>query len=239
MPARSPAAIPRKAAGLRKTTGPARPLRNLAAALALSAVVGLLCVQNYGRGPHLGQRPGEYLGAPLGAPADPVDSFAAARPEWAFRPLYQMAAIFPSSSIGNTGLSWQIVPIFGITSGLVLLVFLMPLVGKLSLGHLFNVALLLAIVGGAVGLGTASVRADRRDPKYQAAVILGEETARRAKELVRPPLETSALASAPTGIPVGGALTVMHNDPKLAGRAFSSSSVPVATITPTRKAGES
>jgi ubiquinol-cytochrome c reductase cytochrome b subunit len=213
---------------------PGQALRNLLAALALSAVVGLLCTQNYWRGPHPGQRPGEYLGAALGAPADPVDSFAAARPEWAFRPLYQLTALFKSSSIGNTGLSWQVVPIFGITSGLVLLVFLMPFVGKLSVGHVFNVALLVAIVAGAAGLGAASLWNDRRDAKFQAAATLGEETALRARELVRPPLETPALvgtqsaapaataslASVPQGIPVDGALALMHNDPKIAGRAL-------------------
>ena len=159
---------------------PGQALRNLLAAVALSAVVGLLCVQNHGHGPHVGQRPGEYLGALPASPADPVDSYAAARPEWAFRPLYQMTALFKSSSIGNTGLSWQIVPIFGITSAVLLLVFLMPLVGKLSLGHPFNVALLLAIVAAAVGLGAMSVLNDRRDAKFQSALTLGEETARRA-----------------------------------------------------------
>jgi ubiquinol-cytochrome c reductase cytochrome b subunit len=212
---------------------PGQALRNLLAAIVLSAVVGLLCVQNYWRGPHTGQRPGEYLGAPLGAPADPIDSFAAARPEWAFRPLYQLAGLFKSSTIGNTGLSWQIVPIFGITSGLVLLVFLMPVVGKLAVGHRFNVALLLAIVAGAVGLGAMSVWSDRRDAKYQSASTFGEETARLARELVRPPLEGSAaagaqsgnraaasLASPPDGIPAGGALALVHSDHKMVGRAL-------------------
>jgi len=102
----------------------------------------------------------------------------------------------------------------------VLLVFLMPVVGKLAVGHRFNVALLLAIVAGAVGLGAMSVWSDRRDAKYQSASILGEETAHRARELIRPALEASAGALAPLGIPAGGALAVVHNDPKIAGRAL-------------------
>jgi ubiquinol-cytochrome c reductase cytochrome b subunit len=189
---------------------PGQALRNLLTAVVLSAVVGLLCAANHWRGPHAGQQPGEYLGAPLGAPADPVDSYGAARPEWAFRPLYQMTALFPSSSIGNSGLSWQIVPIFGITSALLLLVFLMPLVGKLAVGHLFNVVLLLAIVVAAVGLGAASVWSDSRDAKFLAAQAAGEEEAQRAKELAR----------APEGIPVNGALALVRSDPKIQGPAL-------------------
>jgi ubiquinol-cytochrome c reductase cytochrome b subunit len=41
------------------------------------------------------ERPGDYLGADLGAPADAANPYSAARPEWYFLFLFQFLKFFP------------------------------------------------------------------------------------------------------------------------------------------------
>jgi ubiquinol-cytochrome c reductase cytochrome b subunit len=92
--------------------------------------------------------PGE-LGAELGAPADPSQPYAAARPEWYFLFLFQFLKVFEGWGATGEFLGAIVVP------GLVMAVMvLMPILGRWNLGHRFNVAFTLAVIAGA-GLLTA------------------------------------------------------------------------------------
>ncbi len=90
-----------------------------------------------------------HLGAELGAPADPSQPYAAARPEWYFLFLFQFLKVFEGWGASGEFLGAIVVP--GLTLGLM---FLMPIIGRWKLGHRFNIAFTLAILAGA-GLLTA------------------------------------------------------------------------------------
>ena len=97
--------------------------------------------------------PGE-LGAELGAPADPSQPYAAARPEWYFLFLFQFLKVF--EGWGASG------EFFGaiVTPGLVMgVMFLMPILGRWQLGHRFNIAFSVALLAG-IGLLTAMATND-------------------------------------------------------------------------------
>jgi ubiquinol-cytochrome c reductase cytochrome b subunit len=137
--------------------------------------------------------PNAAMGAELGAPADPSEAFSAARPEWYFLFLFQFLKYFPGES-----------EIFGamiIPGFFMLVIFLMPFIGKWQLGHRFNVLFLFALLAGA-GLLTYLAKAeDKRNPIYQAAVKEADANAERIRELAK------------EGIPPAGALTLLKNDP--------------------------
>jgi ubiquinol-cytochrome c reductase cytochrome b subunit len=133
------------------------------------------------------------LGAELGAPANPAESFAAARPEWYFLFLFEFLKYFP----GKT-------EIFGafVIPGLVMLaIFLMPFIGRWRLGHVFNLVMLFGILAGAGLLTYAAIAEDKKNPGYQLAVKSAEQEAERARLLAR------------AGIPASGAATLLSNDP--------------------------
>ncbi|MFM7291775.1 MAG: cytochrome b N-terminal domain-containing protein [Planctomycetia bacterium] len=92
--------------------------------------------------------PGE-LGAELGAPADPSQHYAAARPEWYFLFLFQFLKVF--EGWGATGEFFGAIVVPGLVMGVM---FLMPILGRWQLGHRFNVAFTFALLAG-VGLLTA------------------------------------------------------------------------------------
>jgi len=92
--------------------------------------------------------PGE-LGAELGAPADPSQPYAAARPEWYFLFLFQFLKVF--EGWGATGEFFGAIVVPGLIMGVM---FLMPIIGRWQLGHRFNVAFTLGLLAG-VGLLTA------------------------------------------------------------------------------------
>jgi ubiquinol-cytochrome c reductase cytochrome b subunit len=144
------------------------------------------------------------LGAELGAPANPAESFAAARPESYFLFLFQLLKYLEAFP-----------PVVGavVVPGLVLLsLFLMPLVGRWELGHRFNVVWTLALLVGA-GVLTALAWYDDHNghtpasQHYLAAVADAEAQAERAVEL----------AGSPQGIPPTGALAVLQGDAKTQG----------------------
>jgi len=90
-----------------------------------------------------------FLGAELGAPADPAQPYAAARPEWYFLFLFQFLKVFEGWGATGEFVGAILVP------GLIMAAMaLMPIVGGWRLGHRFNVAFTLAILAGA-GLLTA------------------------------------------------------------------------------------
>jgi ubiquinol-cytochrome c reductase cytochrome b subunit len=147
---------------------------------------------------------GEGLGAELGAPADPSESYSAARPEWYFLFLFQFLKLFPSGTE-----VWGAIVIPGAVLGLV---FLMPIIGRWRLGHRFNIAFWVALLAGAAALTYLAVHEDRLEAKYQAAVQEAERDSRRIK----------VLAKSPSGIPVTGAVTLLRDDPLTQGpRIFS------------------
>ncbi|MCX7405638.1 MAG: cytochrome b N-terminal domain-containing protein [Planctomycetia bacterium] len=91
--------------------------------------------------------PGD-LGAELGAPADPSQPYAAARPEWYFLFLFQFLKVFEGWGASGEFLGAIVVP------GVVMaMMFLMPIIGRWNLGHRFNIAFTLALLVG-IGLLT-------------------------------------------------------------------------------------
>jgi ubiquinol-cytochrome c reductase cytochrome b subunit len=90
-----------------------------------------------------------HVGAELGAPADPAEAYAAARPEWYFLFLFQFLKVF--EGWGATGEFFGAIVVPGLIMGVM---FLMPIIGNWKLGHRFNVAFTLGIILGA-GLLTA------------------------------------------------------------------------------------
>lgn len=185
------------------TFWPEQVLRDAVACLGVAIVVLVLVLWHYptaDRGVPLGQQ----LGAELGAPANPAESYAAARPEVYFLFLFQLLKyleVFP--------------PLVGAIAvpGLVMFtLFLMPLVGRWQLGHRFNVVWTLALIVGAAVLTTLAWREDHNGATpesrhYLAAVADAKTQAERAV----------TLASSPTGIPPTGALALMRTDPKTQG----------------------
>ena len=190
---------------------PGQSLRNFAVCAVVAAVVLFLVLQNGLHGDHTGRLRGEYLGAPLGAPADPAETYAAARPEWAFLALYEFnhlfAQVFSSGGIFGSSIPWGIVPIFVIPGTLGCLLVLMPFIALRRRGHAFNVGLLAVLLCGAVVLSIVSVQTDASDPDHQEALAAGHVEADRAREL----------AKAPTGIPPAGALALVRSDAKIRG----------------------
>jgi ubiquinol-cytochrome c reductase cytochrome b subunit len=168
---------------------PDQVLKDSVACLAVLAAVLFLIVK-----PHLFSLHGS-LGAELGAPADASESYSAARPEWYFLFLFQFLKFFP----GSTEIWGAII----IPSLAMVVIFLMPLVGRWRLGHRFNLGFLFCLLAGA-GLLTYLAKAeDRRNENYVAAVKDAEHDAERVR----------VLAKSPAGIPSSGAVTMLRNDP--------------------------
>ena len=138
---------------------------------------------------------GDRAGVAIGSPADldPANYYAAARPEWAFRGLYEFSQLFPGEK--------AIVPIF-IVPGLILVFFLLvPFIGRIRIGHYFNVAVTLVLLSGLVFLSYRSFAKDAADLHQQNALAQQRWQADRTIQLVRA-----------KGIPATGALTLLRND---------------------------
>lgn len=134
-------------------------------------------------------------GAHLGAPADPSEPYAAARPEWYFLFLFQWLKYFPAG--------WEVVGAQLIPGLLVGVVAAMPIVGGWKLGHRFNVGFMGAILAGVVLLTWLARTEDRASPDFLEAEEEAEWMAQRAAEL----------AASPAGIPPRGALAMLRSDP--------------------------
>jgi ubiquinol-cytochrome c reductase cytochrome b subunit len=177
---------------------PQQALRNAVAMVVVLAVVLLLSLRH--------GISGDGRGVELGSPADTSSAFAAARPEWAFRGLYEFAHLFPGDA-QIVGLSLKILPIFVIPGLLVCIFLAMPWIARRPAGHWLNVGFTSVVLVGVVVLSLVSVRKDSRDEEYQAAVSTEDEHAQRALQLAR----------AKEGIPVTGAITLLREDPKTQG----------------------
>ncbi|MBL0939382.1 MAG: cytochrome b N-terminal domain-containing protein [Gemmatimonadaceae bacterium] len=167
---------------------PEQVLRDVVACLAVLAVIVFFVVREHG--------------APLGAPADPAEQFAAARPEWYFLFLFQFLKYFP----GKTEIIGAII----LPTLVLLVLFAMPVLGKWRLGHRFNLGFMGVMLVGIVLLTGQALAADRNDPEFQVAKATSRRDAARAAEL------------AGDGIPITGALTLMREDAYTQGpRLFS------------------
>ena len=140
-------------------------------------------------------------GAPLDAPADPASDYPA-RPEWYFLPLFQLLKYFhgPLEMVGT----------MGIPSVAAAYLFLLPLFDRkptTALGpRLPLLAPLFAGGTGVVILTYLAMHADATDPKFQASRRVADQRAELAVKLAMP------------GVPVGGPLVMMKQDPELRGR---------------------
>jgi ubiquinol-cytochrome c reductase cytochrome b subunit len=94
--------------------------------------------------------------------------------------------------------------------GLVMLVLvLMPLLGRWKLGHGFNVGFTFALLIGAIGLTGLALREDRGNADYAKAVRDARAAGARAVELAQR-----------QGIPPAGAVTLLRSDPRTQGPAL-------------------
>ena len=104
-----------------------------------------------------------FFQAELGAPADPSETYDAARPEWYFLFLFQFLKFFH----GETGEIIGAIVVPGLVMGLL---FLMPIFGRRKLGHGLNVAMLLVLIVGA-----ALLTALAWDEDFQSTRIAASE----------------------------------------------------------------
>jgi len=160
-----------------------------------------------------------HLGAELGSPADPAVDYSAARPEWYFLFLFQFLKYF-----GGDNQIWGTL----IFPGLVMLMlFLMPFVGRWKLGHRFNISLLVALSLGVAFLTTKAMMADHVNPVGEAGLAEDASDAeRKAYEHYTKYQEGVAyehwksdrvVTLAQQGIPARGAISLLRNDPKTQG----------------------
>ncbi len=138
---------------------PDQLLKDAVASLAVLVVVLILVVHPVRTYLSAESGPVEWsaLGAELGAPADPSNQFAAARPEWYFLFLFQFLKLF--EGWGATG---ELIGAIGVPTLVLVVMCLMPVLGRWKLGHGFNVAFTLAILGGAALLTAAALNEDYR-----------------------------------------------------------------------------
>ena len=159
---------------------PDQVLKDAVACLAVLAAVLFLVVK---------------FGAELGAPADPAENYAAARPEWYFLFLFQLLKYFPGES--------EIIGAMILPSLVLGVIFLMPFLGRWRLGHRFNLGFVWAMLAGVGLLTWLAMAEDKANPEYQRAV---RQAARDAERV-------TVLAHSPSGIPGEGAASLLRNDP--------------------------
>jgi ubiquinol-cytochrome c reductase cytochrome b subunit len=206
------------------TFWPDQVLKDSVACLAVLVVVLFFTIRPALTGSHGDLPHGAYLGAELGAPADPSNEYSAARPEWYFLFLFQFLKVFEGQGERGELLGAIVIP--GAVMGLLAL---MPIVGRWKLGHRFNIGLLVCLLVGVGVLTGQAMYADRlaeyaakpesadkdapiakryeASESYLKAVESAEKEAERAVEL----------AHAPEGIPATGMLSVLRRDPKTQG----------------------
>lgn len=141
-----------------------------------------------------------WIGAPLWGPANNVDSFGAARPEWEFLFLFRFLKM---EFIQKYGVEVGAVYIPTLIAGVIVL---MPFIGRSRAGHIFNLSFLGVLLAGMGYLSFIAVKEDAADLEYQAAYNEAEREGHRAVELA------SAL-----GIPGGGAMELVQRDPLFMG----------------------
>jgi ubiquinol-cytochrome c reductase cytochrome b subunit len=189
--------------GDEQTFWPDQVLKDSVAALAVLATVLGLTVY--------------FGGAELMAPADPANPYDAARPEWYFLFLFQFLKWFPGER-----------EIWGafIIPGLVLVaLFAMPWVGRSRVGHVFNVALLCVLLGGATLLTAQAIYDDYQaswttivpGAKLEGDLGASQRFLEAKRQAEREAERVIELAKGPERIPPEGALAMSYDDPLLQG----------------------
>ncbi|MDB5341806.1 MAG: qcrB [Schlesneria sp.] len=133
--------------------------------------------------------------AELSAPADAGEDFPA-RPEWYFLFLFRFLE-FPAISKMGVAFGAIYVP-----TALMIIVVLMPLVGKSQWGHYFNRAFLVAVLAAVAVLTGMTIIEDNHNESHQAKLAFAERDAHRIVVL-----------AARDGIPQNGARELLVNDP--------------------------
>lgn len=151
---------------------PDQVLKDAVACLAVLCVVLVLVVLPAMTGRGDISRP-ETLGAELGAPADPANQYSAARPEWYFLFLFQFLKLFEGQGEQGEFLGAIVVP-----AVIMLVMFLMPLIGRWKLGHGFNIGFTVIMF---LGIGWLTFAAWRDD--YRAKSGLPEHFDEVAKQI--------------------------------------------------------
>lgn len=131
------------------------------------------------------------FGTELSSPADPSESYSAARPDWYFMALFYL--------LKKVDL---VTGAFIIPGAIAAVLFLMPFLGRFRVGHFFNVlALTVLLIAFVVGT-LLGYRHDWQDPDYKTSVAAAHRDAERIQ----------VLAKAPSGIPPEGAITLLRKD---------------------------
>ncbi|MDR3110921.1 MAG: cytochrome b N-terminal domain-containing protein [Planctomycetaceae bacterium] len=189
-------------------------LRRSIAALVFSGIVLLLVYQKpllqttgFTKSTH--ETSFSTRGAELAAPASPPDFYPAARPEWSFRALFHFAHLKVGGNDVFPG-TLQILPIFIIPTCVFVYVFLIPIIGRVKVGHLLNVLVIFTLFAGLCFLTCISYYHDFWSPEM--ADFRNEESvaAANANRVIE-------LCLSPTGIPPEGAAALMKRDPKIQG----------------------
>lgn len=114
--------------------------------------------------------------AELTAPADAGEDFPA-RPEWYFLFLFRFLE-FPAISSQGVAFGAIYIPTL-----LMLVVFLMPIIGKSRAGHYFNRAFLVVLLAGVAVLTVMTIHEDNHNESHQAKLKFAERDAHRIVEL--------------------------------------------------------
>jgi ubiquinol-cytochrome c reductase cytochrome b subunit len=115
---------------------PKQVFKDSAGCLLLLLAVGLVVIYKHG--------------ADLGPPAEPNESYGAARPEWYYLFLFQLLKIAPNEFIGAI-----VIP--GVVVGFL---FALPLVAKVKHGHVVNVAVVVSLMISAAYLTYSAMSQD-------------------------------------------------------------------------------
>ena len=168
---------------------PKQVLKDAIGCLVLLVIVLGFCVHWDIGGVISGTLPREHYGAELFAPADPAEPYSAARPEWYFLFLFQMLKSFTGTNQWNTEFMGAIV-VPGVVVGLM---FLMPIIGRVKVGHWFNVAFLLLLFVGAGYFTYRAVEDDLYARWYgeQEEEMIAAAESETAKEQLRKKFDAS------------------------------------------------
>jgi len=138
-------------------------------------------------------------GAELTGPANPSESYSAARPDWYFMGLFQLLKFQDFfERLPGGGMLWCAVLI---PSAIAAFLFLMPLWSGSKVGHTLNLIALWGGLAGFAALTTIAFWHDAHDEHYHDAVAQGLREAARVKEL-----------ATRNGVPPEGALALLTND---------------------------
>ncbi|MBS0202981.1 MAG: cytochrome b N-terminal domain-containing protein [Planctomycetes bacterium] len=133
--------------------------------------------------------------AELTAPADPGEDFPA-RPEWYFLFLFRFIEF---EAISQYGVAFGAIYI---PTVLMILVFLMPFIGRTRIGHQFNRLFMVVMLVGMAGLTVMTIVEDNHNESHQAKLRFAERDAHRVVALAKR-----------EGIPPNGARALLVSDP--------------------------